>query len=608
MPSIPQDFIDQVRSSTDIVSVVSQYVPLKPSGSSFKGLCPFHSEKTPSFHVNPERQIFHCFGCNQGGDAFKFLMLYEKLSFVESVSQLAARAGLSVPTTSGARKEDDERSLLVRLHEEAAKYYQSQLTATPQGSPAMSYLSRRGLSKETIADYGLGYAPDAWSGLLDHLTRKGARPEHVERAGLAIPRKSGQGYYDRFRGRVMIPIRGESSKIVAFGGRILGSGEPKYLNSPESPIYSKSGVLYGFHRAKEAIRKEGFVILMEGYMDCLQAYQAGLGQAVACCGTSLTRGHSRLLRRYADRVVVNFDPDEAGERATRRSIDLLLEEGFDVRVLTLPGGLDPDRFLLEKGADRYRELLDGARSFVEFLIGEARKRYDVSDPRGKAAFLNDVLPVIGKIPNRVERVGYIGPLAEHAGITDLTVLTELRRHVETQAHRFQIPTRDQPVLKLAERELIRWIMTTPEQCGLLDEIEEEDLEDLFTAPILRAMKEVAASGPLAAERLMDRLPSDEVRNQLTRILMEPSPLGPRQSPRDCLDGLRRERWQRQLSRLRARLAARLADGADDGSEGDRLIAEINSLARRIETVAMGTSGPAGSHSATTGTMRTMGPH
>lgn len=595
MPTIPQDFIDRVRSSIDIVAVVSQYVPLKPSGASFKGLCPFHSEKTPSFHVNPERQIFHCFGCNQGGDAFKFLMLYEKLSFVESVNQLASRAGLSVPRASGdARKHDDERSLLVRLHEEASKYFQTQLTTTPAGGTAMSYLRKRGLSEETIAAHGLGYAPDQWSALLDHLTRKGARPEQIERAGLAIPRKSGQGYYDRFRGRVMIPIRGESTKIVAFGGRILGSGEPKYLNSPESPIYSKSGVLYGFHRAKEAIRKEGFAILMEGYMDCLQAYQGGLGQAVACCGTSLTRGHTRLLRRYTDRIVVNFDPDEAGERAARRSIDLLLEEGFEVRVLTLPGGRDPDRFLLEEGRDRYQELLASAPSFVDFLIGEARKRYDVSDPRGKAAFLNDVLPVIGKIPNRVERVGYVGPLAEHAGITDQSVLTELRRHVEIQAHRFQIPLGDRPVLKLAERELIRWIMTTPEQCGLLDEIAEEDLEDLFTAPILRAMKEAAASGPLTAEGLMDRLSSDDFRNQLTRILMEPSPLGPRQSPRDCLDGLRRERWQRQLSRLRARLADRTDDGADD----DRLIAEINSLARRIETVAMGTSEPAGSHSGT----------
>jgi DNA primase len=573
MPSIPQDFIDRVRSSTDIVGLVSQYVPLKASGASFKGLCPFHSEKTASFHVNPERQIFHCFGCGQGGDAFKFLMLYEKLSFVEAIQQLASRAGLQVPRSSGAsRREEEERSTLLKLHEAAAKYFRGQLLESKDGASALDYLNKRGLSRETLEAYGFGWAPDQWSGLLDHLGRQGASPSSVERAGLAVPRKAGKGHYDRFRSRVMIPIRGESGSIVAFGGRLLGPGEPKYLNSPESPIYNKSSILYGFDRAKEAIRKEGFAILMEGYLDCLQAYQAGIGQAVACCGTSLTKGHTRLLRRYADRVVVNFDPDDAGVRAARRSIDLLLEEGFEVRVLRLPEGEDPDSFILKRGGERYRELLSKALSLVDFLIAEAGKRYDVGDPRGKAAFLNDVLPVIGKIPNRVERVGYIGPLAEHAGITDQTVLNELRRHVEIQAHRFQLPSAETSALKPAERDLIRWLIATPEESAILEEIEEEDLEGLRTAPILRAMKEIVASGPLVAERLFDRISSDDVRNQLTRILMEPSPLAPRQNPRDCFDQLRRERLERELKRLRGQMQI----------PNDNQLAELNSLARRIE--------------------------
>jgi DNA primase len=578
MATIPKEFIDRVRSSTDIVSLVSQYVPLKPSGASFKGLCPFHTEKTPSFHVNPERQIFHCFGCHEGGDAFKFLMLYEKLSFTEAVSQLAGRAGLQVPRRSGgaaAKKEEEERTILLRLHEETAGFFAKQLRETPDGGRAAAYLQERGLSRETLDAHGIGYAPPGWTGLLEHLTRRGARPEQAERAGLAVPRKSGSGFYDRFRSRIMIPIRGEAGRIVAFGGRIFGEGEPKYLNSPESPIYNKSAILYGFHRAKEAIRREGYAILMEGYMDCLQAYQAGIEPAVACCGTSLTQGHARLLRRYTDRVVVNFDPDAAGERAARRSLDLLLEEGFEVRVLQLPGGRDPDRFLLEEGAARYQELLSKAVSFVGFLIADAGKRYDVKDPRGKAAFLNDVLPVIGKIPNQVERVGYVGPLAEHAGITDQSVLDELRRHVENRAHRFQLPSRAKPVLKLAERELIRWIMAHPEGCEILDEIGDEDLEGLHTAEILRAMKEVAASGALTQDRLLDSLSSDDLRNRAIGILVEPSPLGPRQSPRDCLDSLRRDRAERQQPRLRAGLS---------GSEENHQLAEILSLARRIETL------------------------
>jgi DNA primase len=552
------------------VGLISQYVPLKAAGASFKGLCPFHSEKTPSFHVNPERQIFHCFGCGQGGDAFKFLMLYEKLSFVEAIEQLASRAGLEVPrSTRASRREDEERTILLKLHDEAAVYFRNQLFESKDGAKALGYLQKRGLTRETLTEHGFGWAPEAWSGLLDHLSRRGAKPEHVERAGLAVPRKSGSGFYDRFRGRVMIPIRGEAGRIIAFGGRILGPGEPKYLNSPESSIYNKSSVLYGFDRAKEAIRREGFAILMEGYLDCLQAYQAGIGQAVACCGTSLTKGHARLLRRYAERVVVNFDPDSAGERAARRSIDVLLEEGFEVRVLRLPQGEDPDSFLLKHGGDRYRELLSKALSLVDFLIAEAGKRYDVGDPRGKAAFLNDVLPVIGKIPNRVERIAYIGPLAEHAGITDQTVLNELRRHVEIQAPRFQLPSAQKTALWIAERDLIRWVIASPEDTSILEEVEEEDLEGLRTAPILRAMKELAATGTLTAERLLDRLAPDDARNQFTRILMEPSPLHPRQNARDCFDTLRKERLEREQKRPRPHALT------------DQQLAELNSLARRI---------------------------
>jgi DNA primase len=485
-----------------------------------------------------------------------------------------------VPKRTGqAAKQDKERSVLLRVYDEAAKFYQRQLHDTPAGARAMAYLKKRGFTDETIRGWGIGLAPDSWSALLDHLTRKGASAGVIERAGLVIPRKSGHGHYDRFRNRVMVPIASEAGRTIAFGGRILGDGEPKYLNSPESPIYNKSAVLYGFHRAKDAIRKQGAAILMEGYMDCLQAYQAGIGEAVACCGTSLTSAHARLLKRYTDKILVNFDPDEAGARAARRSIDLLLEEGFDVRVLTLPEGLDPDNYVRAHGAESYRKLVSEAKSFVAFLIQEASKRYDVGTPRGKAAFLDDVLPVIGKIPNRVERIGYVGPLAEFAGITDGAVLDELKRHVETKAHRFKLPAVEASPVKLAERELIRWILSSPEHSAILEEIEEEDLEGLATAPIVRAMKAIQedlVTGTLSTERLLDRLEPDALRKQLTRIMTEPSPLGPRQSARDCLNGLRKERLQRRLSHLRAQLA----QGADD----DNLTAEILSLARRIETL------------------------
>jgi DNA primase len=572
MPVFSPNFIEQVRAGTDILELVSQYVPLKRAGKNFKGLCPFHTEKTPSFNVSPEREIFHCFGCGQGGDAFKFLMLYEKMSFTEAVTHLATRAGISVPSQRSAGPENRERTLLLKLHEESARFFQDRLEKNPR---ALAYLERRGLSRETIEKTGFGYAADAWSTLLEHLTRKGAKPEMVARAGLAIPRREGGGYYDRFRNRVIIPIRNESGKIVAFGGRLLGPGEPKYLNSPESPIYNKSRTLYGFDSAKVAIRQSGIAILMEGYLDCIQAYQAGVANAVACCGTSLTAGHARLIRRYTDRVVVNFDPDAAGEAAAARSIDLLIEEGFQVSVLSLPPGKDPDSFILEEGGKAYQERLDGARSFMDYLIERSAKRSDVATPRGKVDFLNGVLPTLARIPNQVERVGYVSRLAERAEISDAAVVEELRRQVMARSHRVNFAPRPSDSLKPAERDLIRWLLHSPEDApALLDEMNEEDLTELATASILRAMKEVVVSESLSTERVLDRLTAEAERNMLTRIALEPSPLGPRQSPRDCLNRLREQRWRRQLSRLRAKLA----QGVDD----DNITAEIQSLARRIE--------------------------
>jgi len=572
MPVLPTSFIEQVRTSTDILDLVGQYVPLKRAGKNFKGLCPFHAEKTPSFNVSPDREIFHCFGCGQGGDAFKFLMLYEKMSFTEAVGHLAARAGLSMPQRA-AGPEDRERSLFLKLYEEAARLFQNLLKKNPR---ALAYLEGRGLTREMIDQAGFGYAPDSWSTLLDHLTRKGAKPDAIARSGLALPRRQGGGHYDRFRNRVVIPIRNESGKIVAFGGRLLGPGEPKYLNSPESPIYNKSRILYGFEIAKTAIRKSGFAILMEGYLDCIQAYQAGIHEAVACCGTSLTTTHARLLRRYTERVVVNFDPDAAGEAAAARSIDLLIEEGFQVSVLSLPDGKDPDQFIREEGGDSYRQRLEAARSFVDYLIERSAGKTDVTTPRGKVDFLNGVLPTLARIPNQVERVGYVSRLAERAEISDAAVVEELRRQVMARAQRVQMTSPAPESVRPAERDLVRWLLQSPEDApGVLDDVEEEDLEGLATAPILKAMKEVLASDALSTDRVLHRLAGEAEKNLLTRIALEPAPLGPRQSPRDCLNRLREQRWRRQLSRLRAKLA----QGIDD----DNLTAEIQSLARRIES-------------------------
>ncbi len=579
MSSIPSGFIEQVRTSTELLDVVSQYVPLKRAGKSFKGLCPFHKEKTPSFNVSPDRQIFHCFGCGQGGDVFKFLMLYESMSFVEAVHHLAARAGLTIP--AGERQDRataGDRSLFLELHEVASRFYRAQLLEKPEGRRALDYLIQRGFSRTTIEERDLGFAPDRWSALLEHLTRKGYKPEDMARCGLLVPRREGRGFYDRFRNRVVIPIRNELKKIVAFGGRILGHGEPKYLNSPESIIYRKSHILFDFDRAKEAIRRNGAAILMEGYTDCIQAHQAGIDNAVACCGTSLTEGHARLLHRSTDRVVVNFDPDAAGEAATQRSIDLLIEEGFEARVLTLAPGEDPDGFIRNRGADAYRQRLAGASSFVDYLIERAAQRNDVRSPRGKAQFLNEVLPTLARIPNHVERVAYVTQLAERADISDAAVVEELKRKVTARVRRVDVAPEAASRLKPAERDLVRWLLQSPAEAAvILTEINEEDLLEMVTAPILTAMKELATGQPATMAGVLERLSSEGDRNLMTRIALEPAPLSSRQSPRDCLNKLREQRWRRELSRLQKKLA--------QGQEDDRITAEIQALARRIETLA-----------------------
>ena len=585
MPGFPDSFVEEVRQRTDIVDVVSQYLPLKRAGKNLKGLCPFHSEKTPSFNVSQERQIFHCFGCGQGGDAFKFLMLYEKMGFGEAIAALAARAGLPLPQRAGSAAETEERAALVHIHQEAARFYQDQLRRSAPGKQALEYLSSRGLSEPTVEQYGFGYAPESWTSLLDHLVRRGAKPELVNRAGLAVARSQGPGYYDRFRGRIMIPIRNESGKIVAFGGRILGAGEPKYLNSPESPLYAKSRILFDFDRSKGAIRERGFAVLVEGYLDCIQAQQAGFANTVAACGTALTSAQARLLRRYAQEVVVAFDPDTAGAAATRRGIDLLLEEGFQVGVLDLPAGEDPDSFIRRRGPEPFRERVERRLPFLDYLIERAAARCDLGQPRGRQAFLDDVLPTVARIANDVERAGYVEPLARRARITDQMVLDQLRREVMARRSKVVLPQESAARVSDAERDLILWAFHAPGETVLvLDELEEEDCAGLATANLLRALRDVAGpprgSVKVSVDAVLVRLSEASDRSLLTGLAARPDPLNPRQSPRDCLNSLRRDRYRRELNRLQTEIER----GVDDDTFA-RLSAAKLDLRRRMEALA-----------------------
>ena len=397
-------FAERVKQQADIVRVVGEYVRLKKTGQNFTGLCPFHQEKTPSFSVHPVKQMYYCFGCHEGGDVFKFVMAMERCEFPEAVRTVAEKCGIPIPRprerSPEERRENQQRTALVEMHREASVFFARQLHEGQEGAVAMAYLEERGLNREAILRFGLGFAPSAGDALLRYLKTK--YPEKLLDASGLFSRDQGGRMYDRFRRRIMFPIANESAKVIAFGGRAMGDDMPKYLNSPETPIYSKSNVLYHLDRAKESLRQNDFGILVEGYMDAIAVARAGLTNVVASCGTSLAESQIKLLSRFTRRVIVNYDPDAAGQAATERSLALLLEKEFDVRVLSLPGGADPDKFLKEQGAEAYRKLLAQAPTYLDYLISRARKM-DRTTAEGKLASLNFLMPFVQRLPNRLLR-------------------------------------------------------------------------------------------------------------------------------------------------------------------------------------------------------------
>ena len=421
---------DEVRTAADIVKIVGDYVKLRKAGANFMGLCPFHQEKTPSFAVHPTKQIFHCFGCGVGGDVFKFVMMIENLSFPEALRRVAEKAG--VPIREQYRDETidanaRERTTLQNIHEAAAKFFASQLGGTAEGRAARAYLADRGLSDEIVGRFRIGYAPSDGQALTRRLQEAGFETEILVKSGLVLRDAEGKRTYDRFRRRIIFPIARESGKVVAFGGRALGDDQPKYLNSPETPIYTKSRVLYHLDRAGPAIRKLDYAILVEGYMDCIAVAFAGVENVVATCGTSLTEGQTRLLGRYSRRVVVNYDPDSAGVAATERSLNLLLEQGFEAKVLALPGGLDPDSFIRRQGADAYRERLGGAPTYLDYLTERAAAEHDLERPEGKIAAANALMPYLAKVPNSMLRSELANRVAERFRLDARLLREELHR-------------------------------------------------------------------------------------------------------------------------------------------------------------------------------------
>lgn len=478
---IPQQAIDEVLKRFEIGETVGRYVHLSKRGKYLVGLCPFHSEKTPSFTVTPEKQIFHCYGCGKSGNVIKFMMEMENETFPEAVKRMAEEAGVPV-TWSPHRDESSprqrEKEVLHEAHAYAAKLYHYVLRNTQAGKPAMDYLRSRGIHDKLIEEFGIGYAPPRWDTLSQALEKKGFSLSDMERGGLLSRRQEGEGYVDRFRDRIMFPIRGGDGNFAAFAGRLMSDGQPKYLNSPETTLFNKSRTLYRLHEARSAIRKTRQVVLFEGYVDCIKAWQAGVTNGVATMGTALTAEHAALLRRFADEAIVCYDGDDAGQAAAYKSIPLLEAAGLSVRVGLLPGRMDPDEFITEKGPEVFvREIIEGAVSTIKFQLIYLRKSHILLEEDGRIRYLRDAARLVAGQPSPTERELVLKELAQEFGVSLDTLkqeVAEIRRQ-EKMGTAGDIPDGSwnnvwnekrtssrhpalAPAYVRAERQLLSWMM------------------------------------------------------------------------------------------------------------------------------------------------------
>jgi len=425
MPRIPDEIIDEVRQATDIVAVISEHLPLKRAGQNYRCLCPFHQEKTPSFNVNPQKQIWHCFGCGKGGNVFTFLTEYEKVSFAEAVRTLAKRAGIRIPELPGEKPEGHD--LLYQANEFAARFFEETLKG-PAGAVARQYIEKRGLGRDTVELFRLGYAPNAWGELLEAAERKGLTPALMLEAGLVVPRDRGSGYYDRFRHRIMFPFFSLGGRVIGFGGRSLEEApQAKYLNSPETAIYHKGRGFFGFAQTRAAIMDSGMAVLVEGNFDLLRPFQAGYKNIVATAGTALTPDQAKLLSRYARTAIICYDSDPPGQVAAERAMEPLLEAGLDVRVAKLPEGFDPDSLIAREGEAAFGQVLKQAVSFVEFRVWRARKAKDIALAGEKSHLVNSLVALATLVSDPIKRSLYYKEIAECTGVEESLVADLARK-------------------------------------------------------------------------------------------------------------------------------------------------------------------------------------
>jgi DNA primase len=586
MALFPQQFIDDLKHHADIVVVIQDYVSLKKSGATYKGLCPFHGEKTPSFHVNRDKGFFHCFGCGAGGDVVKFLELHEKLGFQDAVKQLAQRFGIALPELEDSdeqRTNAAERETLLKIHEAASAWFREQLLS-PAGARVRKQIADRGISEATSVAQGLGFAPQSRDGLKLALLKQGFSQPLLLRAGLVVQRDDGTAV-DRFRNRLIIPICRDTGTAIAFGGRSLDADQqPKYLNSPETPIYSKSRTLYGLHLSKAAIRQSGFVILVEGYFDFGQVYQAGF-PVVASCGTALTPQQAQQLRRFAGKVVLSFDPDAAGQTATARSSELLVAEGFEVNVAILPAGEDPDTFIRRHGGAGYGERLKQSRPYLDYLLDRSAAGHNLNSDEGRVKFLTEMLPIAGRIPDAAMRDRFGDRLAHKARVTDEVVRAQIRKAaVQKQS---TVSTASLPSfghVTKAEKGLIWWLIHEPGPVlDVLEGLDPGDFEGLAARSVLDLARKLNENNGFSPSALLERLTMVEAQ-LVTGIASEPEP--PALSLSFCVREFRRSRYERERAAVQREIEQLQSRGAANGGEVNALLARNGDLGRLIQALVI----------------------
>lgn len=530
----PDELIEEVRSRNDIVDVISGYVHLQKKGANYFGLCPFHNEKSPSFSVSRSKQMYYCFGCGAGGNVFTFLMEYENDTFPEAVKALADRAGISLPEadeSEEAKREQSKRSRLLAINKEAAKYFYFQLRAK-QGESGLNYLRERQLTDETIHRFGLGYANKTADDLVRYLKGKGFSEELIREAGLCNTDEK-HGMYDKFWNRVMFPIEDINHRVIGFGGRVMGDGKPKYLNSPETPIFDKSRNLYGLNFARSS--RKGNIILCEGYMDVIAMHQAGFNQAVASLGTAFTLGQAGLLKRYTKEVLLSYDSDGAGVKAALRAIGILKEAGLTGRVINLEPYKDPDEFIKNLGAEAFQERIDNAENSFLFEIRMLQREYDLNDPEKKTEFHRAVAKKLCEFPEEVERENYLEAVAEkyHIGFESLRKLvastaasTGLARPVERPKSGIQKKTTPEDNVKKTQRLLLTWLAEEPQIYPKIAAfLSAEDFTEELYRKVADRLFENLSRGEVNAAAIISMFPEEEEQREAAAIfntsLVEP---------------------------------------------------------------------------------------